>query len=662
MPIDNCEIAQALAAQGLPVVPCDPKTKAAYPRADMHDGKKVPKSGGFYKRTTDADTIRDWWARVPEAMIGYVPGDVGCVGIDIDEGGPECGRAIVGLLGAPLAKMRSGKAGRFHLLYRFDGDNVGNGTWQRCQGKGQVRHHSGYLIAWQPDALLASLQSRTGAVVPDGLLEYFMGKGQATLIDVAAAAVASSDHGEHNDTLNRETYKALMSGANPHALIPAMHAAALSVGHAEQRTRDTLARVLQDVQEKQPAAAASDGNRIYPRHARTRTGLIDALESVGWEMRYNTRRDIAELRRTEPSERPDTNDGWVPMTRRSESYIRSVLGEAVQDATGKPYTFARENWQGLWLAAQHEHEADPFLEWLESLPAWDGKPYLGDLLAVVGADVTDPLVRHAGESLLLCCAHRALTPGYKHDEMVILVGPQGCGKSTFCRHLLPPQFAQWWFGDGFHFADDPRRRVEATLGKVIVEASELTGLRRAEVESLKAYLTAREDYVRLAFRPDPEIMPRRFVLVGTANDAGSGVLPNDPTGLRRFLPVRVTGAPDGVGAMMRVLDRVREQAWAEALHRAKAGESPRVPDDLQGRHEAVAEQYRTKNTLLEESLDTYIDENPTLFAEGLPLMQICDAVGVDRRHEKAVIGELKRRGLKVTRIRRGERQVRVWTT
>ena len=86
-------------------------------------------------------------------------------------------------------------------------------------------------------------------------------------------------------------------------------------------------------------------------------------------------------------------------------------------------------------------------------------------------------------------------------------------------------------------ADATQKRLESTLGRVICEMSELSGFKRAELESLKAFISRRDDgATRLAYRRDPETTLRRYILVGTSNDAEC--LPNDPSGNTRFVPVQ----------------------------------------------------------------------------------------------------------------------------
>ena len=73
-----------------------------------------------------------------------------------------------------------------------------------------------------------------------------------------------------------------------------------------------------------------------------------------------------------------------------------------------------------------------------------------------------------------------------------------------------------------HLASEPKARAEALLGRVLVECSEMAGSGRADLESLKAFLTRTDDgSVRLAYRRNPETMLRRCIIAGTTNSSES---------------------------------------------------------------------------------------------------------------------------------------------
>lgn len=170
----------------------------------------------------------------------------------------------------------------------------------------------------------------------------------------------------------------------------------------------------------------------------------------------------------------------------------------------------------------------------------------------------------ASRFIFLGCVCRTMTPGIKLDEMPVLIGPQGIGKSTALRLVLPPDMPDL-FNDGLHLAADPRIRAEALQGRAIVEASEMAGSTRAEMESLKAFLSRTDDGgQRMAYRRNPEAMPRRCIIVGTSN--------NPEHAITAWLPDHLKTAQTDAAEQARRKDEVMENAIESAL--ATWGDTP----------------------------------------------------------------------------------------
>ena len=176
-----------------------------------------------------------------------------------------------------------------------------------------------------------------------------------------------------------------------------------------------------------------------------------------------------------------------------------------------------------------DRRVDPFKIWLDALPTWDGEDRLDFWLGHVftTGEIQQDLLSWASRSVLLGAVTRTFHPGEKHDEMVVLVGPQGIGKSTAWAWLLPGEpLRASWFSDGLSFHDDSKTKAEALQGMVLVEASEMTGSTKAEVETIKKFISRTNDNIRLTYRRDPSPLLRRCMIVGTTNDPRC--LPNDP--------------------------------------------------------------------------------------------------------------------------------------
>ena len=259
-----------------------------------------------------------------------------------------------------------------------------------------------------------------------------------------------------------------------------------------------------------------------------------------------------------------------------------------------PLHYGRESWATFLNAILNDNECDPFKAWFEALPPWDKTEridyYLSDLFEVERT----PLVLWAAQFPLIGSIQRAYEPGSKLDEMPVFVGAQGIGKSTLLRAILPTEHRAAWFADGLQLSDHTKIRAEALQGRVIVEASEMAGSNKAELESLKSFITRQDDgAVRLSYRRNPETMLRRCVIVGTTNRTDS--LPNDPSGNRRFVPVEL---PTSTGPIESYMDANLGQLWAEALDRYRAGVRAGLPRSNMTEAAVAAESHRNRDELL----------------------------------------------------------------
>ena len=276
-----------------------------------------------------------------------------------------------------------------------------------------------------------------------------------------------------------------------------------------------------------------------------------------------------------------------------------------------------------------DHEVDPFSIWLSGLAPWDGKKRLHRLLTDTFKAEDNPLTRWASAALLLGPVQRCYEPGCKLDEVVVLVGGQGIGKSSLLSNLLPESEPDW-FSDSLSMTDNPQRRVESLQGRVVVEMSDLQGFTKADMQSLKSFITRRDDgSVRLSFRRNPETSLRRCVLVGTSDR--SECLPNDSAGLRRFIPVECR---EGCN-VEKFMTENRSHLWGEALAVYQGGEvRANLPRSLMPTASDRAEGHRRRDSMVEDSVEDIIGEGPftikELFSMACPTSSISDRRAVTR--------------------------------
>lgn len=203
------------------------------------------------------------------------------------------------------------------------------------------------------------------------------------------------------------------------------------------------------------------------------------------------------------------------------------------------------------------HAVDPLLDMLNNLH-WDGVHRIEEcLIRLTGCEDT-PYTREVSRLLFAGGIHRAYRPGCKFDDVPVLVGRQGGGKSAVARLLA---MEDEFFREVKTF--DGKEGVEALSGGWIIEIPEMLAAARAsEVELVKAYITRQEDTYRVPYDRYVNSLKRRCIFIGTANNYA--FLSADKTGNRRFYPIdcKVLG--------YEFFDRIEEhreyvrQCWAEA--------------------------------------------------------------------------------------------------
>ena len=148
-------------------------------------------------------------------------------------------------------------------------------------------------------------------------------------------------------------------------------------------------------------------------------------------------------------------------------------------------TFSQRNYQIAVTKVADDRSYHPIREYLAALPEWDGVPRVDTLLIdYLGAE-DNSYVRAVTRKTLCAAVRRVQEPGVKFDTMLVLNGPQGIGKSTLISRL-----AGEWFSDSLNLSDTKdKTAAEKLQGYWILEIGELAGLRKAEVETLRSFLS-----------------------------------------------------------------------------------------------------------------------------------------------------------------------------
>ena len=341
-------------------------------------------------------------------------------------------------------------------------------------------------------------------------------------------------------------------------------------------------------------------------------GLEAALLSLRLVLRSNVRGGRIEVRRQDHGSQealafetalglePDPA-GWAHFGENAAAWCLNHFARNYEDTTGKRYKLSEESFRRSLLAMTAGRATDPVLEYFKSLPDWDDKDRLPTMFTdALGAPDT-VLNAEAAKVLMIGLVERTYKPGSKHDEAPVLIGSQGGGKSTFCEELLPPEYLGW-HRTLDNIQAEVQKRVERIDAAAIVEFAELRVL--GGYGEVKNFLSDRADSYRLPYARQPQTVKRRWVGIATANDEGEGVLPDDPTGNRRYVAVKVnppgSTSEEQSAHVREYLGKHRTQLWAEAKVRYARGEKSFLSGGLEKERDAVNTSYTRANQPLEQ--------------------------------------------------------------
>ncbi len=250
--------------------------------------------------------------------------------------------------------------------------------------------------------------------------------------------------------------------------------------------------------------------------------------------------------------------------------------------------------EALTLTA-FDNYSHPVKDYLDSLK-WDGElraeRLFIDYLGVEDSKYT----RTVTIKMLLAAVTRVFDPGHKFDNMLVLQGVQGIGKSTLLKKLAVKSN---WFNDNKVNVEDSKKIMENYSGCLIIEIAELSSFSKKTAEAIKSFISATQYRSRLAFGRASTTYKVQYILFGTTND---DTFLNDKTGNRRFWVLNCN-KENIIKNVWNDLDNEIDQIWAEVYQRFKTGEELTLNNELL----KVAEEKQEKH-LNNELHDIIIDK------------------------------------------------------
>lgn len=292
-----------------------------------------------------------------------------------------------------------------------------------------------------------------------------------------------------------------------------------------------------------------------------------------------------------------------------------------------------------------QHLFHPVLDYVNA-QVWDETPRIDTWLVDRCAAEDTPLVREIGRCFLLSAIARVKQPGCKVDNVLILVGPQGIGKSRAFATLA----GKWFSDSAIDFGS--KDAYQQLPGVWIYELAELDSLRRSDASAIKAYISAQFDHYRPSYGRNVVDVPRQTVFVGSTNEAE---FLRDPSGSRRFWPVAVL-AIDLAG-----LAADRDQLWAEARVRYERGEIWWLSPEAEAARMVASEPFREVDAW-EAPVSHWATERDEPFgiADVLAGALTIDTGRQTKRDGMRVAGILSRLGFVKRRVRVGDARPVLW--
>jgi len=274
---------------------------------------------------------------------------------------------------------------------------------------------------------------------------------------------------------------------------------------------------------------------------------------------------------------------------------------------------------------------DPIVDYLDRLE-WDGIERVDEWLSTyLGAEDTK-LNRAIGRIALIAQVRRARSPGCKFDQIIVLESPEGELKSTA---LLTLAGGAENFSDQTILGQGDKEQQELLRGVWLYEIADLSNIRKAEVEHVKAFASRTHDRARPAYGRVRIDLPRRGVVWATTNN--SEYLKSQ-TGNRRFWPVTVAAIrPVDIAS----LGRDRDQLFAEAVASEFAGASIVLPKELWAAAAVEQDQRREADPwedILRSTKGAFIQDEERILSQELL------AVHIGITHERQTNHDLKRIG------------------
>lgn len=313
---------------------------------------------------------------------------------------------------------------------------------------------------------------------------------------------------------------------------------------------------------------------------------LACLDKLGFKIRNNEHLGIQYLNPNDP-------ETWHDWKNDTEHYIYTQVQRRCRNSAkkGAVFNFTESARNSAINNLVTENKYNGFREYLNQLII-DGKAVecleARDLfMKIFKIDPEEELInaghslddirdfyRSVASNLGLGTVRRTMTPGCVHDNFIVLIGAQGCGKSLTLSLLVPPHLK--CFVEEVDMALESSERILACQKGSLVECNEMIGIGRKEIAAFKAMISEGTPLARPKYGRKHERIPLHYLMVGTANEVE--YRPGDSTGERRTIPVPVGrldkwNDEEVFEELPKIIDEWRDHFFGDCLYRLMQGET-----------------------------------------------------------------------------------------
>jgi hypothetical protein len=326
--------------------------------------------------------------------------------------------------------------------------------------------------------------------------------------------------------------------------------------------------------------------------------------NANFDMRKNLLTGVAEYR-----EKFSDDQTFKPLTEevRNDMTLRAIeLGLKAWDKNVNRF-----------IDSTRIEQYDPVNTWLDKLPKWDGHDYIADLAARVPTD------QPHWEMYLRMWLTGLVAQWRESDKQLtgnalvpLLIGRQGCGKTRFCKILLPEELRDY-YNDKINFKNEFDLNIALT-SFALINIDEFDKTTKGQQVVLKYLLSSAEVKFRPPYGKTIKQYRRYTSFIGTTNKRKPLT---DPTGSRRFVCVGVNGHIDYTDNLN------HQQLFAQALHFFNSGERFWLNDSEITVLIKENEPYQQLYTLEEMIAASFRKPSPSEDARWMSINEIKDILG-----------------------------------